>query len=462
MRRFWYAPVVTLLVGAQPLPCRAQEVTASRLWNQVQGIRWDTTYTTWRPQHALASCSPFTAPPQEVIDGTGASELWSHRCAQESAGTTSEWLFYAFNPRPPVVERVEQVRVSVGNLPVDQLEAVARDLSTLVSNTYGAPASEQVTEFGSAFWRHPARWRTNDVEVVLGVDEFPNRPPRLKVFMRHQPLLDALAIRQRLENATLSGDVDPGTLPNPTLAGLLGSAFAQPGALLRASSDSVADPPTLVNAVTTLLEAANTGAADRVCPLQLAADRLAGRVAMSDRESDEGRRQRDQLAAHGLSFEWDELGGTWVYTHDLLWRLWTTYPGTRWGEEAFLALLSRGWDTHVACRDGSDRFRLVIANSDAFLRANRETPLRAQVLLLLAQAHETWWSLSLASDRDEYVDRRNYQSGALRARRNAIATYDELLQRYGRSQQADFARLALPRLSLGIDTGQRRFFCVYD
>ena len=183
---------------------------------------------------------------------------------------------------------------------------------------------------------------------------------------------------------------------------------------------------------------------------------------MSDRESDEGRRQRDQLAAHGLSFEWDELGGTWVYTHDLLWRLWTTYPGTRWGEEAFLALLSRGWDTHVACRDGSDRFRLVIANSDAFLRANRETPLRAQVLLLLAQAYETWWSLSLASDRDEYADRRNYQSGALRARRNAIATYDELLQRYGRSQQADFARLALPRLSLGIDTGQRRFFCVYD
>jgi hypothetical protein len=307
-----------------------------------------------------------------------------------------------------------------------------------------------------------ARWKMNDVEVVLGVDEFPNRPPRLKVFMRRQPLLDALAIRDRLENAALSGDVDPGTLPNPEIARLLGSAFAQPAALLRASSDTVADPAMVVNAVTALLAAANTATADRLGPLLLAADRLASRVAMSERESDIGRRQRDQLAAYGLSFEWDELGRTWVYAHDLLSRLWTTTPRTSWGDEAFLALLSRGWDTHVACRDGSDRFRTVISNSEALLRANRETPLRTQVLLLLAQAYETWLSLSLASARDEYVDRRNYQSGAQQARQRAIANYDEVLRRDGRSDQADTARLALPRLRLGIDTGQRRFFCVYD
>jgi hypothetical protein len=183
---------------------------------------------------------------------------------------------------------------------------------------------------------------------------------------------------------------------------------------------------------------------------------------MMERESETGRRQRDQLAAYGLSFEWDELGGTWAYAHDLLWRLWTTAPRSSWGEEAFLALLSRGWDTHVACREGSDRFRAVIANSETFLRANRKTLRRPEILLLLAEAYETWWSLSVASDRDDYVDRRTYQSGALRARQMAIATYDELVRRYGRSEQADYARLALPRVRLGIDTGQRRFFCVYD
>jgi len=461
VRTFWHAAIVAMLVGVQPPPSRAQGLTVGRLWNQLQAIRWDATYSTWRLQHASASCRPFTAPSQDVVDGTGANELWSHRCEQDSLGTTSEWLFYAFGPRPPVSERLEQVRVSLGNLPADQMEAAARGLSRLISNTHGAPVSEQVSEFGSAFWRQTARWKTNEIEIVLGMEELPNRPPRVKVFIRHQPLLDALAIRQRLEN-DLSGDVDPGTLPNSELASLLGSEFAQPAALLRAPSDTAADPAMVMNAVTALLDAANTGTADRVGRVLLAADRLAGRLTMSERESDVGQRQRDQLAAYGLSFEWDALGATWVYAHDLLWRLWTTHPRTSWGQEAFLTLLSLGWDTHVACRDGSDRFRAVISNSEVFLQANRETPRRAPVLLLLAQAYETWWSLSLANDRDDYVDRRNYQSGALLARQKAITTYDELLRRYGPSEQAAYARLVLPRLHLGIDTGQRRFFCVYD
>ena len=57
---------------------------------------------------------------------------------------------------------------------------------------------------------------------------------------------------------------------------------------------------------------------------------------------------------------------------------------------------------------------------------------------------------------------RNYQVGAASAAQKAITTYDEIVRRYPKSEQADYARLALPRLVLGIDTGQRRFFCVYD
>src|SRR5262249_16714170 len=162
----------------------------------------------------------------------------------------------------------------------------ARDLFALASDSYGAPVSEHVAEFGSAFWRHSARWKTKDVEVVLGIDEFPDRPPRLKVFVRHQPLLDALAIHRRLEDDTLSGDVAPGTTSNPDLARLLGPEFTGPAALVRAAADTVADSLTLKNALTTLLDAVKTGSADRVGPVLLAADRLAGRLVMPERESD--------------------------------------------------------------------------------------------------------------------------------------------------------------------------------
>ncbi len=72
--------------GATPAVL-AQGVTASRLWNPVQAIRWDARCSAWRPQHASASCSPFTAPPQDVIDGSGASPG-----AIAFDGTTSEWL----------------------------------------------------------------------------------------------------------------------------------------------------------------------------------------------------------------------------------------------------------------------------------------------------------------------------------------------------------------------------------
>jgi hypothetical protein len=158
----------------------------------------------------------------------------------------------------------------------------------------------------------------------------------------------------------------------------------------------------------------------------------------------------------------DELGGGWVYVHDLLWRLWDELPGTMWSDQAFVTLLSHGWDTHVACRAGSDQFRRVIPQGEAFLRAHPRSLLRPQILWLTGAAYETWWSLSLASDRDAYAHRRVYQAGAEEAHARAIAMYRALVRTYPSTRQADGARLVLPRLSLKIDTGQRRFYCVYD
>jgi hypothetical protein len=176
MRRFELALVIAMLVATLPMPLRSQPSTAAVLWDQLQAITWNAPYRTSQLQHAQAGCDQFVAPPDDVIDGTGATELWSHRCRQDSTTTRSESFFYAFNPRPPVLEGLEQVRVSAGNLAADQLEVAARELSVLVSNTYGAPVSERISEFGSSFCRQTARWRTSDVEIVLGVDEFPNRP----------------------------------------------------------------------------------------------------------------------------------------------------------------------------------------------------------------------------------------------------------------------------------------------
>jgi len=88
------------------------------------------------------------------------------------------------------------------------------------------------------------------------------------------------------------------------------------------------------------------------------------------------------------------------------------------------------------------------------------------VQLTVAQAYETWWSLSQAqpatgSDDSENVDPGKYQQGSEEARQKAIAFYERLLQIAPQSDHAVYARRVLPRLKLGIDTGQRRFYCFY-
>jgi hypothetical protein len=205
-----------------------------------------------------------------------------------------------------------------------------------------------------------------------------------------------------------------------------------------------------------------TGAPERRARLLLAGDRLAGRLLVTERESSGWEAERRSFAGYGLVFEWDELGGAWHYNHDLLWRVWREFSRTAWGEPAFLLLLSRGWDTQSACQNGSDQFRAVITNGEQFLRDHPQTSLQPRILLLLAQAYETSWSLSLAGDNDDYVNRRNYQAGAAVAHEKAIGLFEELLRLRNGGDPAAYARLALPRLKLGIDTAQRRFFCIYD
>jgi len=210
-----------------------------------------------------------------------------------------------------------------------------------------------------------------------------------------------------------------------------------------------------------LLISSQTAPAERRPLLLLAADRVARRL-------DEwlgkppGNHHLEKLAGYGLQYQWLELGGGWAYRHDLLGRIWRDYPASRWAEAAFALLLNQGWDTDKTCGNGSDQFRLVIRHGEPFLTQRPRSPQRAEVLFAVAQAYETWWSLSRSSVTD-YVNPAEYQQGADRARHRAIAYYEELLQLAERGgYEARHTRLQLPRLKLGINTGQTRFHCVYD
>jgi hypothetical protein len=120
-----------------------------------------------------------------------------------------------------------------------------------------------------------------------------------------------------------------------------------------------------------------------------------------------------------------------------------------------------------ACIAGSDQFRAVIQEGVPFLEQHPNSPHQLDVQLTVAQAYETWWSLSqpqptVEDDYSERVEPQKYQEGAEAARQKAIAYYERLLQAAPQSDHAVYARRQLPRLKLGIDTGQRRFHCFYE
>jgi hypothetical protein len=440
-----------------PPPSPASLATA--VWDQLRAVNWDAAYAGWKRARPQLACRQYADAEHTTIP----DELWSYRCSDIRQPVETEWLFYALSPDEPVTAHLDQFRAAVTGQPLAQLEAVQRELSTRLASRYGAGQDPgRVSEFGSAFWHDLHRWRVNDLEIYLYLDEVGQAPPRLELQARRRPLLDALAAHLRIRDLAITQWAESGTPLDSQLATQVAAEFPRAAMLLSSPGQPEQEQPALRPALLETLDAARTAAPGRRAVVLLAADRLAGRLLVTDLQAAGWEQERKRLAGYGLSFEWDPLGGVWHYGHELLWLVWQDYSGTPWGQQAFLLILSRGWDTHAACQAGSDQFRAVIQNGERFLRERPQSPLRPQVLLYLGQSYETWWSLSRAGESDDYVDRRKYQDGADAARQRAIDYYQQLLRLPGAGDQAASARLALPRLKLGIDAVQRRFFCVYD
>jgi hypothetical protein len=103
----------------------------------------------------------------------------------------------------------------------------------------------------------------------------------------------------------------------------------------------------------------------------------------------------------------------------------------------------------------------VIRQGEDLLRRFPETPFRKEQVYHLALAYETWWSLSQAEPGDVTTEGAQVdKESAGRARRRSIDFYQELLRIAPDSPEAQAGQLRLPTLKLGLDTGERTFYCI--
>lgn len=225
------------------------------------------------------------------------------------------------------------------------------------------------------------------------------------------------------------------------------------------------DPKLVRPLLQNLLQVAKTASAEAKPALLLAANSVAARLVLpDDPRSLEAKQQMDSLDTEGLTFRWAELDG-WFYKNDLLWKLHQEYPATDEGADALLLLLRGGWGSGPCCSTGSDPFRAVVQHGEDFLAHRTHAPHRMEMLFLLAQAYDTWWSLSRIpeqSQREGDPPPEPYREGAAAARDKAIAYYKEIVESAPHSVEADCSRKPLQLLQDNEDTHQRRFYCYCD
>jgi hypothetical protein len=483
-----------LLLSASALsfpPQSSVSRDADWLVHQLDATAWSAPYPSWKASHPSARCSEF--------HGDGSSlfivDLWAYRCTMTFASGRVNRFFYILDPGDPPSSLLRQFQGEITQtaaLPLSAMQRIHGEIESRLTLLYGKPETPEslppgIAWFGSGDWQLLRVWRLGDRDIYLYLRQSPGRHVAVGLLARDR----ALQLASTAEGEHLLIDASPDAVfedhidsrlvtvlakdvPGP--AGLLGDFSDSPDSPDSPDADTQPKPETVYKAVIALLDRAAGATADRRAALLLAADRLAEQwqlPAAAKLPGDLETRIGHLASAAGAHFRWDPLGAAWVYQHDLLWTVWHEAPESEWGQDAFFLLLEHGWDTSGVCRAGADQFRTVIEQGRQFVGKFPESPARQPVEFLIAQAYETWWSLGEWSACSPVTDAgtapcghapgsARYRAGSAAARAKAIEIYQSLLAADPQTYGTPALRRHLARLKLGIDTNQRRFYCLYD
>ncbi len=437
---------------------------------RLDGVRWE---------GPLAKGCTARVPVQMDIYAT---VEWTHHCTDTRDGVIRETFFYVFGEPARIAllrADVRPVDESPGNtarlLPVLERELTAR---------FGAPAHDpEMMEIGFRHLRFGQpiagdHWKGGGLHYFLHANLSASTPMGVRRGVQLVVLTDRL-FDERMQDALILRaegifgealeDDDP---VRARLKARIGAPYVR---AMRATLNPVAVRQTIQDLTAILRESDGAGAAHRALCL-LAADQVANKLSQwliesspnGERESGEAPGVRRLLSRYGAKLGGMTHYGGLDYRHELLQRVAREWPDTEAGELAFLQLLGSGFSAGgEGCPPNPDLFRDVITRGEAFLASHPRTDFRKQVLYALAQANESWWSIAHAPKDDEWVNAPPFPRRAANAqqadhaRDEAIRYYREVARLAPGSPEAASAMRRLPRLELGLDTGQRRFFCSY-
>lgn len=453
-----------LLADALLLAQTNADTIADRMLARIDDAHWGAPYTT-----GSKACQSRT-PSQQVF---GANDEWSEECTSHADGLMEESFFYAFDEGGPV-----RLKIEVRPEPPANTD-VAPALREKLTRRFGAPVREAtMIEIGLPLAAD--HWASDKLHYFL----FQN-PIGMHIGVRGavQLIVADSRLFREIQRDRFFRQTDvlfyPAPPSRPFLQQLLGDPYTR---LLDADPKTPSERQDLAQEISSqalgLLGVANRSLMDERAMLFLAANGLVTKLSMllwevdshGDREAAGAGSIRTQLAEFGVKLGGNLHDGGLAYNQDLLWRVWREFPDSQAGQLAFLELQQRGWYTGQGpgCPANPDLFHDVIEHGEPFLAQHPASPFRKEVLFTLAVANESWWSVARAPADDGWVSAVPYprkdinKQQATAARERAIDYYQQIVKLAPDSPEAASAGRRLPRLKLGLDTGQRRFFCSYD
>lgn len=441
-------------------PNRTPEQVAESMLSALERVSWQRRY-----DPRTTGC---TAVPTHPAAPGGGLNGHAYYCAAADKDVTTESLYYAVNPAHPAVLLLRADVRPAMTYPEWSVE-VEQHLARRLTEAFGAgTAPDNIYEVGASRPQAGLSWRAGKLTLFLHRNPNHLAPAGLRT--------GVMLIAVRDEILAQRPPIEPAVASFPyarELQQLLpGRYFAAAPLPPRSEVDRDAADHRTRTALLQLLQHPERGRAESAAAL-VAADDLAVRlgsllVARTIQHGSEylavtagASSIRAQLARYGVRYgEIGHYSGDLEYDRSLLRRAWTQYPDSIWGQRAFLMLQRLGCATRQFHCPGPNCFLPVIEQGESFLERYPDTSLRTEQIYNLAQANETWWSLGQAQPGDSSAQgARVTRATADRARIRAIKGYQQLLRIAPGTPEARAAEIAIPRLKLKLDTGQRIFFC---
>lgn len=154
----------------------------------------------------------------------------------------------------------------------------------------------------------------------------------------------------------------------------------------------------------------------------------------------------DLLKENGIICKLQYMGESYAAEGNTLFPAYEAYPGTYWGQYAFMTEMESGFPA----TDSDDDMQVVIKKGEEFLATHPDSPFLPRVLFLLGKANETAYTVGLSPFKYSELCSHAYcvelERNTEKHRLNAIKYFTQLLSLPGGKDYEEHLKYILPRL----------------